>query len=191
MYTRCVLAAQMLHVFESETDRSGPKCGEAIDLCWGYHVRGLSLTHATLNAVLSVPTLAFSSTFFPTCYSMCESFDSLLLSITTPWDKSAYEIHAWSSSQAACCPRLRRHWKWENILIFFSDKAEIERQNIFFLKLTKCLFRKACYYISDSFYKNMLQQKCTSLACELQFLEMFPVIISIFLLHMTYRQIHR
>jgi len=117
-HTHCVVAAQMLHVLESETQRYGPNCG-AIDLCRGYRVRGLSWTHTTLNAVSSVPTLAFSSTFLPTCYSTCESFDSLMLSITTPLNKSAYKIYAWSSSQATFCPRLRRRWKWESILIFF------------------------------------------------------------------------
>ena len=109
-HTHCVVAAQMLHVLESETQRYGPNCG-AIDLCRGYRVRGLSWTHTTLNAVSSVPTLAFSSTFLPTCYSTCESFDSLMLSITTPLNKSAYKIYAWSSSQATFCPRLRRRWK--------------------------------------------------------------------------------
>jgi hypothetical protein len=36
VFTRCVVAAVMLHVLESETQRYGPKCGEATDsLCWG------------------------------------------------------------------------------------------------------------------------------------------------------------
>ena len=119
-HTRCVVAAQMLNVLEGETQRYGPKRGEAIDLlCWSYNIRGLCWTHTTLNAVLSVPTLAFSSTFFPTCFWMCESFGSLMLSFTTPLDKSVYKMHAWSSSRVACCLRLRRHWKWESILIFF------------------------------------------------------------------------
>ena len=111
IYIRCVVAALMLNVLQSEIQRCGPKCGEAVDLCWGYRVRCLSWTQTTLNAVLSVPTLAFSSTFFPTCYPLPETFDSLILSITTPLDKSAYKIRAWSSSQATCCPRIRRHWK--------------------------------------------------------------------------------
>jgi hypothetical protein len=47
------------------------------------------------------------------------------------------------------------------------------------------------HYITKPFCSNVLKLLHPGVACESNFLYIFPIIISIFLLHMLYIQIHR